>query len=67
VLGAVLKAGEALSYVVGSGRHAYLVPTLGQISVDGMVANARDGVALDGGIMTIRAETDSELVLVDAV
>ncbi len=67
IYGAVLKAGESLTYEVGAGRHAYLVPALGRIEVGGMVAQARDGVALDGGTVTITALTDSEIVMVDAV
>ncbi len=67
IYGAVLKAGETLAYAVSAGRHAYLVPALGQIDVDGVVANARDGVALGGGAVTITALADSEIVLVDAV
>jgi quercetin 2,3-dioxygenase len=67
IFGAVLKAGEALDYDVGAGRHAYLVPALGRIDVGGAVANARDGVALGGGVVTITALDDSEILLVDAV
>lgn len=67
IYGAVLAAGQTLTYDVGAGRHAYLVPALGRIDVGGAVAGARDGVALGGGAVTIRALDDSELVLVDAV
>jgi redox-sensitive bicupin YhaK (pirin superfamily) len=66
VLGATLKAGEALTHEVGAGRHAYLVPAIGKIEIDGIPANARDGVALGGGSYTIRAVEDAEIVLVDA-
>ncbi len=67
ILGAVLKTGETLTYDVGAGRHAYLVAALGRVDVGGTVADARDGVALDGGPLTITAIDDSEIVLVDAV
>jgi quercetin 2,3-dioxygenase len=67
MFGAVLPAGESLSYDVGAGRHAYLVPATGRIEIDGAVAEARDGVALGGGSVTIRAVADSEIVLVDAI
>ena len=67
IFGAVLKAGEALSYEVGAGRHAYLVPALGRLDIDGMIANERDGVALGGGHYTVTALADAEIVLVDAV
>ena len=66
VLGATLKAGEALSHEVAPGRHAYLVPALGRLDIDGTSVNARDGVALGGGTYTIRAIEDAEIVLVDA-
>lgn len=66
VLGATLKAGESLSYQVGDHRHAYLVPATGAIDIDGQRANARDGVAVTAGSITITAIEDSEIVLVDA-
>jgi quercetin 2,3-dioxygenase len=67
IYGAVLSAGDTLTYDVGAGRHAYLVPALGRIDVGGTVADARDGVALGGGAVTITALEDSEIVMVDAV
>ena len=67
IYGAVVKAGESLTYDVGAGRHAYLVPAIGRIDVSGTVADARDGVALGGGAVTITALEDSEIVMVDAV
>ncbi len=66
VMGATLSAGETLTHDVGAGRHAYLVPATGRIEIDGVPANARDGVALGGGTYTIRALADAEIVLVDA-
>ncbi|MGV3481749.1 MAG: pirin family protein [Sphingobium sp.] len=67
VLGATLKAGESLEHQVGAGRHAYLVPAIGRIEIDGEEVNARDGAALTGGrTVTITALEDSEIVLVDA-
>ncbi len=66
VLGATLKAGGVLRYEVGAGRHAYLVPALGRLDVDGTTVNVRDGVALGGGSYTIRALEEAEIVLVDA-
>ncbi len=66
VMGATLNAGEALTHEVGAGRHAYLVPALGRLEIDGTPANARDGVALGAGNYTIRAVEDAEIVLVDA-
>jgi quercetin 2,3-dioxygenase len=66
VLGAILKAGETLTYEVGPGRHAYLVPATGALLIDGVPVGARDGAALSGGRFVITAPADSEIVLVDA-
>ena len=67
VMGATLKAGERVEHKVGDGRHAYLVPAVGTIEIDGERVNARDGAALSGGrTVTITAIEDAEIVLVDA-
>ncbi|MBD8679480.1 pirin family protein [Sphingomonas sp. CFBP 13720] len=67
VLGVTLKAGESVEHSVGPGRHAYLVPATGAITVDGVAVEARDGAALSGGqTVTITATADAEIVLVDA-
>ena len=67
VAGASLRAGETVTYKLGEGRHAYLVPATGAIEVNGVPANARDGVAIkDVAEISITAREDSELVLVDA-
>ncbi len=66
VLGATIKAGESLTYEVGATRHAYLVPATGAVEIDGQRANARDGVAISGGPITITAVEDTEIVLVDS-
>jgi redox-sensitive bicupin YhaK (pirin superfamily) len=66
VLGANLKAGESAEYALADGRLAYLVPAKGQVKVNGVVFNARDGAAIDGepSIKVVAVE-DAELVLVD--
>ncbi|MFS0736540.1 pirin family protein [Sphingomonas sp. 1P06PA] len=67
VLGATLKAGESVDYAVGEGRHAYLVPATGAVTVSGTRLEARDGAAISGGsTVTLTAIEDAELVLVDA-
>ena len=67
VLGATLKAGESAEYAPDKARNLYLVPAVGSIEVNGVFANARDGVAIsDEARLTITALEDSELVLVDA-
>jgi redox-sensitive bicupin YhaK (pirin superfamily) len=68
VLGATIKAGESVEYPLGSGRHAYLVPALGSIEVNGVRVDARDGVAIrDESEVRIKALADTEIVLVDSV
>ena len=67
VLGATVKAGETLAYDADPARHIYLVPATGRITVNGVPANARDGVAITGEArLVIEAEEEAELVLVDA-
>ena len=66
VLGATLGAGNSLSYDADPKRHLYLVPSA-KVRINGQEANARDGVAITGeDRITIEAEADAELVLVDA-
>ena len=66
VLGATLQAGKSLSYDADPKRHLYLVPSA-RVRINGQEANARDGVAIMGEeLITIEAEADAELVLVDA-
>ncbi len=67
VAGATVKAGESVTYELGEGRHLYLVPATGAIEVNGVAANARDGVAIrDVASVTITASQDAEIVLVDS-
>jgi redox-sensitive bicupin YhaK (pirin superfamily) len=66
ILGATLKAGETLEYSADPSRHLYLVPSA-KVEVNGTPAEKRDGVAITGeGTVTVKAEEDAELVLVDA-
>ncbi|MDB5421800.1 MAG: pirin [Brevundimonas sp.] len=67
VVGATLKAGETATYPLGAARRAYLVPAVGEIEVNGVRVNARDGVAIsDEETLTVHAISDTEIVLVDA-
>jgi redox-sensitive bicupin YhaK (pirin superfamily) len=67
VVGATLKAGETTSYKLDPSRHVYLVPATGQIEVNGVSLGARDGAAItDESEITITANEDAEVVLVDA-
>ena len=67
VLAATLKAGDSVDYAIGDGRHVYLVPATGAITIDDERYAARDGAALSGGqTVTITAQDDAEIVLVDS-
>ncbi|MBX3480059.1 MAG: pirin family protein [Caulobacter sp.] len=67
VLGATLKAGETASYSLAAGRHAYLVSAVGEVELNGVRLEPRDGAAIrDEPALTVRAVTDAELVLVDS-
>jgi len=67
VLGATLKAGETVEYNLDRSRHAYLVPAVGKVEVNGVNLNARDGAAItDETSIRVTALEDAELVLVDA-
>ena len=66
ILGATLKAGETLEYAADPARHLYLVPSA-KVDVNGASADKRDGVAITGEEkVTVTANEDAELVLVDA-
>ena len=67
VLAATLKAGDSVDYAVSEGRHVYLVPATGAITIGDDAFGARDGAALLGGqTVTITAQEDAEIVLVDS-
>ena len=68
VLGATLNAGESLTYGLAAGRRAYLVPAVGEVEVNGVTLNARDGAGIvDEPTITITARADAELVMVDSL
>ena len=67
VMGATLKAGDTAELTLDPARHTYLVPVNGAAEVNGVRAEARDGVAVTGEErILIRAIDDTEVVLVDA-
>lgn len=67
VLGATVKAGQALAYPLDPARKAYLVVATGAVEVGGKRLNARDGAAIAGEDgLHITALEDSELVLADS-
>ena len=67
LLAARLTAGQSVDWTVKPGRHAYLVPATGRLTISGAQVAARDGVALEPGTVIVRAEEDAELVLVDTL
>ena len=67
VSGATIRAGETAEYALGAERHAYLVPAVGAVEVNGVRLDARDGAAIsDEAVLRITALEDAEVVLVDA-
>ncbi len=68
VSGATLKAGETAVYALDPKRHAYLATTFGEIEVNGVRLQARDGAAVrDETELKVHALSDAEVVLVDSV
>jgi len=66
VLGATLKAGAETTYAPADGRHLYLAVAAGEIEINGVRLQARDGAAIvDEPLLAIRALADAEVVLVD--
>lgn len=67
VLGASLKRGQKVAHEVAEGRIAYLVPATGVLVVNEQKVETRDGLAATGPeTLEVVAESDAELVLVDA-
>jgi redox-sensitive bicupin YhaK (pirin superfamily) len=63
---ATLQAGQSTEYSLGASRKAYLVAASGSIEVNGVSAQARDGVAVsDVEVIRVTAIEDSEVILVD--
>lgn len=66
LVAATVKAGQSAEYALPPGRKAYLVSASGSYQVNGVQAQARDGVAVaDVAVIRIEAQEDSEIVLVD--
>jgi redox-sensitive bicupin YhaK (pirin superfamily) len=63
---ATLQAGQSTEYPLSVARKAYLVAASGSIEVNGVSAQARDGVAVsDVQVIRVTAIEDSEVILVD--
>jgi len=66
ILAATLKPGQAVRHTLEPGRFLYLVPALGRLTINGLSAKARDGVAITGeDEITITAQEDTEVLLAD--
>ncbi|MBJ6137481.1 pirin family protein [Marinobacter litoralis] len=66
MVAATLAAGQSTEYQIAPGRKVYLVPASGQISINGVVASAGDGVAIrEEESLSVHAIADSEVVLID--
>jgi redox-sensitive bicupin YhaK (pirin superfamily) len=67
VLGATLQAGDSAEYRLSPDRHAYLVPAVGSVDVNGVHIDTRDGAAIaNETVLMVKALEDAEVVLVDA-
>jgi len=67
VLGATLKAGESTQYTIGRHRRGYLVSASGEVEIEGVKLQARDGAAIrDVETFTVTAASDAELIFVDS-
>ncbi len=68
VAAATLKAGETATYPLGADRKGYLVPAVGEIEVNGVRVGPRDGAAIaEEDMVTVKALSDAEVVLVDTI
>ena len=66
VLAGRLAAGQVVRHALAPGRRAYLVPAVGEVTVNGVAAGPRDGIAVsDEAELVITATSDAELVLVE--
>lgn len=66
VFAGTLSKGQTVEVTLNPNRAAYLVPVNGSVTVNGMEANARDGVAVtDEATITVTATEPTELVVVE--
>ena len=67
VMGATMKAGHRLCYALEEGRKAYLVPANGEVIVNSVRVQSREGaVVRNESHVEIEARSDSEILLIDA-
>ena len=66
VLAGRIAAGQTVRHALAPGRSAYLVAAAGAVTVNGVPAGPRDGVAVTGeAALSITASEDAEVVLVE--
>ncbi|MGB5949443.1 MAG: pirin family protein [Parvibaculum sp.] len=66
ILGATLDAGQEVVHELAGGRLAYLVPSKGSVTVNGVLVPERAGAAIRGETrLVIRAGEDAEILLAD--
>ena len=66
LFGATLTAGQTVRHALGRDRQAYLVPSTGRLTVNGVALAARDGAVISGEEeIEIAAGADSEFLLAD--
>ena len=68
LLCATLEEGQTIQHRIEDGRHAYLVPVKGGITINGETFDPRDGAAIRGGTdFEIRALSGCEIVMIDSI
>jgi len=66
IFGAVLEAGQGVSYEPASGRHVWVQLTRGAVTVAGESLQGSDGAAISGeSLIELRADERAELLLFD--
>lgn len=66
LLASRIEAGKSISYNIQEGHQQYLVPAVGSLSVNGVLVEEGDGVAVsDESVLEFKALTDVQLVVVD--
>ena len=67
VMGATLTAGQRLSYSLDEGRMGYVVSARGEITVNGVQIQVREGAAIrQERKIEISSDQDAEFILIDA-
>jgi redox-sensitive bicupin YhaK (pirin superfamily) len=66
ILGATLTPGQGVTHRLDAGRRAYLVPARGRIQVNGVDAEARDGIVVTAEeTLDVTALEDAEILVAD--